>query len=159
MSDTYIDPNALLASSGGGKAFKFENIGDKVSGEVLAVRAEQERIFGTEELAFTRKGKPKMVLIVTLQTGLIDPTDPDDDGARNLYLKGWNFVETSGIGAVAKALTEAKATGIEIGGTLAVAFTGLGEAPQPGFAQPKQYAAKDKAPAAPVDLGGILDSF
>ena len=40
-----IDPDAFMSS--GGKSAKFENVGDTVSGEVIAVSMQQQTEIGT----------------------------------------------------------------------------------------------------------------
>lgn len=153
---TTYDPNDLLSSSPSGSKGRFENVGDKHSGEILALEARPKTKFGTDEPEFTKSGKQKMLLIVTLQTDERDPGDPDDTGIRTLWLGGWDFLPKTGIGAVAKAVHEAGAKRLEIGGTLAVAYTGDGEPPQPGYHPPKEFAAAYKPPVAGVDLGALL---
>lgn len=135
------DPNALLM--GGGKSFSFDTIGAKVSGTVIEATAAQQVDMDTEQPAFWPDGKPKMQVIVTLQTDLDE--EVGDDGQRRVYLKGSK--PTSSLGAVKAAIKAAGASGIEVGGKLQIAYTGDGEPTKKGWNAPKQYAAKYEAPA------------
>lgn len=135
------DPNALLM--GGGKSFSFETIGDKVSGLVVAAEAAQQIDMDTDQPATWPDGKPKMQVIVTLQTELDE--EAGDDGQRRVYLKGSK--PTTSMGAVKAAIKAAGASGIEVGGKLQLAYTGDGEPTKKGWNAPKQYAAKYEPPA------------
>ena len=135
------DPNALLM--GGGKSFSFETIGDKVSGVVVAAEAAQQIDMDTDQPAVWPDGKPKMQVIVTLQTELDE--EAGDDGQRRVYLKGSK--PTTSMGAVKAAIKAAGASGIEVGGKLQLAYTGDGEPTKKGWNAPKQYAAKYEPPA------------
>lgn len=135
------DPNALLM--GGGKSFGFEAIGDKIAGTVVSAEASQQTDMDTGQPATWPDGKPKMQVVVTLQTELDE--EPGDDGQRRVYLKGSK--PTSSMGAVKAAIKAAGASGIEVGGKLQIAYTGDGEPTKRGWNAPKQYAAKYEAPA------------
>jgi hypothetical protein len=92
----------------------------------------------------TSPGKPKWVVIITLQTDLRDPSIDDDDGRRSLWIRG-KQMET----AVKKALKEAGAAkeGIVEGGWLRMKFTH--ETPTDGedVSPTKQYEATYRPPA------------
>lgn len=70
---------AALASSGV-RFHKWEQIGDAITGEIIAVEPEQERVYRSTDLAYWPDGKPRMRAVVTLQTTLA--TDENDDGQR-----------------------------------------------------------------------------
>lgn len=135
------DPNALLM--GGGKSFSFETIGDKIAGTVVSAEAAQQTDMDTGQPATWADGKPKMQVIVTLQTDLDE--EPGDDGQRRVYLKGSK--PNTSAGAVKAAIKAAGATGIEVGGKLQIAYTGDGEPTKRGWNAPKEYAAKYEPPA------------
>lgn len=149
---TTIDPNALLM--GGGKSFSFDTIGSKVSGTITALEAAQQTDMDSGQPATWPDGKPKMQVIVTLDTGLEE--EAGDDGSRRIYLKG-SKPDTS-LGAVRVAVKAAGASGLEVGGVLQLAYIGDGEPTKRGYSAPKQYAAK-YTPPAPVDQAAVDDIF
>jgi hypothetical protein len=68
---------------------KFPKIGTRVGGRVTEdAREVQQRDFDSGELLFWDDEKPRMQLVVTVDTGTTDPSDPDDDGERAIYIKG-----------------------------------------------------------------------
>lgn len=150
-TETQYDPNAILM--GGGKSFSFPNIGDKVTGEVTAIDAAPQTDIKTGEVLRWKDGSPKMQVIVTLATELEE--DAGDDGARRVYLKGGG---KGTLGAVKTAVKAAGASKLEVGGTLAIAYTGDGEPTQRGYNPPKQYQAK-YTPPAPVSQAVVDDIF
>ena len=145
MSD---DINEFLMGQGG-KAFEFGAIGDRVSGIIVAMKKRQQSDFQTGEPAFWPNGDPKMMLMVTLQTELQD-TD-DDDGLRNLYLRGGNFTAIKGKGTssltAVKDAVKRSGQPIELGGTLTMEFSGEAAAPSKGMAPAKLYVAAYRPPA------------
>ena len=90
-------------------------------------------------------GQPKMQLVVKLQTEQRDADDPEDDGIRSLYISG-GFKRASTQKAIADAVRAAKAKGLEVGGTLAVKFTGEEPSSVRGFNPAKLYAARYEPP-------------
>jgi len=144
---------ADFLTGGGGRSAKFETIGDKIKGTVVAAETRQQIDMDTDKPAFWDDGKPKMQLVVTLQTG--EREDDDDDGVRNLYVKGSKKPETQSLTAsLIGALKAAKATSLEVGGILAVRYVGDGTASKRGFNPPKLYEMAYKAPA--LDTGDLL---
>ncbi|MFG2618049.1 hypothetical protein ACGFXC_10515 [Streptomyces sp. NPDC048507] len=134
----------FLMEGGVGSA-KFLNVGDDISGTISEKPfVQQQRDFDTEKPAFWDDGTPKKQVVVTLQTDLRDPADPDDDGRRRLYLRA-NMKK-----AVQQAVKAAGAKGLAEGGTLSVRYTGDGPKTNPKYNAPKLYEAKYTPPAAPV---------
>jgi hypothetical protein len=152
------DANDFLFG-GGAKAFPFENIGDKVAGEIKAMKKQQQTDMQSGDPVFWNNGDPKMMLRIELQTDLQDTED--DEGMRSVYLRGGNFVAVKGTGtssllAVKDAVRRSGSTaGIEIGGILTVEFTGLGQAANKGFSPPKLYTASYRAPMVSVSLDDL----
>ena len=135
-------------SGGGGKSASFPEIGSKIKGTIITAEERQQVDLDTEKPAFWDDGKPKMQLVITLQTDERDPEDPEDEGVRNLYVKGSKKPESKSMAAaVILALRAAKVRTIEVGGLLAVAYVGDGEPTRRGFNPPKQYEAAYKPPA------------
>lgn len=137
----YDDINNFLLS-GGSKAFAFEQIGDTVEGEIIDAEMRQQTSMEGELLTWS-DGKPRMQLVITLQTKLHE-TD-DDDGVRTIYAKGGKFDVQSGEGssmrdAIADAVRAVNASKLEAGDNLVVVFTGKGVAKR-GYQAPKLYSA------------------
>jgi hypothetical protein len=84
------DASDLLAgSSVPTLSFKDTAVGEGYEGTVVSARTVQVRNYeDPTKLEFWDDGKPKLQIEVTLQTGYADPTDPDDDGQRRVFLFG-----------------------------------------------------------------------
>jgi hypothetical protein len=79
----------ILATSA--KAFKFENVGDEVSGVIDSIVVRQVRKFKVNTPVFWDDGRPQEQIVVTIATDLNEPDEdtPDDDGMRAVYVKSW----------------------------------------------------------------------
>jgi hypothetical protein len=97
MSEESDEISELFHSSA--PAFRFEKIGDTIEGVITDVSSVQDRDFVTKEPVFWPDGKPKKMLILTVQTSLRD--SDEDDGLRSIWCRG--NIHT----AVGKALSEA----------------------------------------------------
>lgn len=152
---------------GGGKSAKFETIGTNVTGKItVKPEVKQQTKMGSGELDFWDNGDPKLQLVVSLLTDQRDPEDAEDDGVRNLYVKGSQDPKSKSLhAAVAAAVQAAGTKGLEVGGVLSVTYIGNGVSKTVGFNPPKQYeatytpaaagflAAGDAAPAAAPAAG------
>jgi len=137
-------------TSGGSKYFGFTEMNAKIKGTVVSAVQRQQTDMATGEPVFYKdSGKPAMMTVITLATEERDPSDPADDGLRDIYVRA--NMKT----AIADALKEAKAS-LEEGGTLAVQYVANGTASKPGFNPPKLYAAAYKPPSKTVDSSGLL---
>jgi len=159
MSNTMSNPNDFLMAEGG-KSFSFDQIGDKVVGEVVSSEVRQQTDLDTGEKLTWNDGSPRNQLVITLQTELHD--SESDDGIRTIYAKGGKFDVATGEGlamkeAIAKAVREAKGTGLFPGDQLAVAYTGDGQRKNRGFNPPKLYTASYKAHVAAVSGADLFD--
>ena len=142
MTTTTDADNFLLGS--GGKGAKFETIGDAVKGVICATpEMRQQTDIKTGAPSCWDDGSPKMQLVVKLQTDAKD--DAEDDGIRSLYVSG-GFKRMSTQKAIADAVRASGAKGLEVGGTLAVKFTGEEPSQTKGFNPAKLYAAKYTPP-------------
>jgi len=146
--------NAFLQGAGA-KAFPFENMGDMVSGKIVEMNKRQQTSIDDGTPQFWNDGSPKMMLVLTLQTELRE--NEEDDGMRNIYLRGGNFEVAQGKGtssltAVRDAVKRSGSEkGIELGGTLTLQWSGT--APRKGAYNPaKLYVAVYKAPSMAIDL-------
>ncbi|MFD8847055.1 hypothetical protein [Streptomyces pseudogriseolus] len=141
-----MDANSFLMGGGGAPTAKFPTPGTTVGGRITEQpKVEQQRDIQSGELKFWSDGNPMMQLVVTVQTDERDPSVEDDDGRRRIFVKGQMK------NAVADAVRQAGAKGLEVGGTLHVRYTHDGTPKQRGFSAPKQYAAK-YTPAAQAEL-------
>lgn len=136
-----ISANDFLMG-GGVKSAAFPAVGTTVTGRITREpEVQQQKDFKTGELKFWKSdGKPMQQLKVVLATTERDPATPDDDGERTLYVKG-NLLK-----AVRDAVRKAGAKGLDVGGTLAVTYSGDGIA-QGQLDPPKLYTAVYTPPA------------
>jgi hypothetical protein len=130
--------------SGNSIAVKFPKEGYTVGGTVLGFEMKQQTHMEDGSLLVWADGKPRMQLVVQLQseaTGVTWETNaykevsiPDDDGLRTLYVKG------SIQKAFMKALKDAGAR-IEVGGYIEVTRTKDGEPTKKGWGAPHNHKA------------------
>ncbi|MFB7219374.1 hypothetical protein [Streptomyces sp. NPDC056227] len=130
-------PNAndFLMGGGGAPSASFPTPGTKIGGTITEQPTVQQQRDLDGKPKFWDDGNPQMQLVVTIQTEQRDPSIEDDDGRRRLFVKGQMK------NAVADAVRAAGAPGLQVGGTLDVAYTHDG-VPKRGFNAPKQYAAR-----------------
>jgi hypothetical protein len=138
---------------GGGKAAKFEKIGDTVEGQITDVKVTQQTSMEDNTPLTWPDGSPRMQLVITLQTSAND--GEDDDGVRKLYAKGGKYEVAEGTGtsmkdAIGDAVKKAGSKSIDEGGTLRVGHSGMGKKTNRGFSAPKLYRATYEAPKASV---------
>jgi hypothetical protein len=120
--------------SGGGSTFKFQSPGDTVTGVIENIQVRQVTDFDTGKPDFWDNGDPKQQVVVTLNTDLRDPSNADDDGSRNVYIKGWGGQRQAFIAAVKEAGGHKPAAG----DTFTATYIGDGEKPARGYA-PKLF--------------------
>ena len=153
MSQTRDEINDFLMGAGG-KAFPFETIGDSVTGVITELKKQQQTDLETGEPLFWANGDPRMMLVVTLATELQD--DDDDDGIRRVFLRGGNYVASTGKGAASlvavKDAVKRSGAPIEMGGTLTLAYSGNSKPAAKGMNAAKLYSASYTPPSANVDL-------
>ena len=128
------------------KSASFKNIGDTVSGEIIRMETRQQTEFGSSTPLVWDDGKPRMQIVVTLQTP--DQDDEEDDGVRGVYIK----VPSQMLQAVRDAVRGAHAEGLEEGGILSVKYVSNRKSPSnPKFTQ-KIYEVGYRAPKRVVRL-------
>ena len=145
---------------GGGRAAKFENVGDQVTGTVTFYDVVQQTAMETNEPLTWSDGKPRMQMIIDIQTDLGD--GDEDDGIRRVYAKGGNYEVAEGTGtslkdAIRDAVKKAGSKNFETGATLTVAFTGMGKKTNRGFAAPKLYRARYEVPKQSTPATDLFD--
>lgn len=140
MTTSSLSANDLLMG-GGVSAAKFPTIGTVVAGQIIREpEAREQTDFQTGATLRWDNGDPKMQIVVQLATNQRETGD--DDGVRALYIKGGM------LNAVRDAVRKSGAKGLEVGGTLAITYSGDGEASKRGFNPPKLYAATYTAPSS-----------
>lgn len=129
-------PSAIGTIKAGG-----DRPGTPIGGPIVEIGDPvQQRDVTSGEPAFWPDGNPKMMLPITVQTDLRDPSISDDDGRRTFWVSG-NLKK-----AIGQALRAANAK-LAVGGVLHVTFTGFGEAKQRGHNAPRQWTATYTPPA------------
>jgi hypothetical protein len=152
MSDSFD-----LSGNGGNIGFSFgpqgAQPGASITGTILDMKEVQRTNYDTKKPEFWDNGDPKMQTRITLQTDLRDPSVPNDDGKRELYLDGRKKPTDTGVKsricAVLDAVREATGgTSIQRGGRLTVTWvSGMGFS-----GDPRNYTASYAPPA--MDLAG-----
>lgn len=145
---------------GGGKAAKFDEVGDEVRGAITDVQVTQQTDMETGAPLTWSDGSPRKQLVVTLQTD--ERSGDDDDGVRRIYAKGGTYEVASGAGtsmkqAIADAAKKVGASSIDQGGILRVAHTGIGKKTNRGFSAPKLYRATYEAPKASIAADDLFE--
>lgn len=132
------DVNEFLMS-GGAPSVKFDSIGKRVTGVILAMELRNDTDPASGTVKTWDDGTPQKLVLITLQTEEHDPGIDEDDGARSVWARGGML---NAIRAVARPYR-----GLNVGGQLAVQYVGDGTASRKGFAPPKLYKAWYKPPA------------
>lgn len=140
-----MDVNDLI-NSGGAPTAKFPTIGTKHVGRIVATKVQQATEYGTNTPKTYDNGDPIMEAVITIATDEHDADIDNDDGTRALYAGG------AMLAAIRAAVRAAGASGLEIGGTLAVLYDSDGTPSKPGYNPPKQYRAQYVAPEPVNDL-------
>lgn len=140
---TNIDPNEFLKGGSKVPSAKFDAVGDHIVGDVVGVDVGQARKFGSNDLDTWDDGRPKMNLIVTLQTELRDPNVEGDDGRRRIFA-----LQPSEMLRAIAAVTVEDGKQLAIGGRLAVQWIGERPHEKAGFNPVKLYKAAYSAPTA-----------
>ena len=153
------DINAFLMG-GGGKSFKFEQVGDVVEGEVTDVQLTQQTSLEDNTPLTWSDGSARMQLVISIATKAHD--DENDDGIRRVYAKGGRYEVASGSGmsmkdAVADACRKAGAQTIEVGGKIKIGFTGEGKKTNRGYSAPKLFKASYEKPTRNVAVNDLFD--
>ena len=118
--------------SGGGATAKFETPGETYAGEVVDIAVRQVNDYDSGKPAFWDDGNPQEQIVVTIATA--DSTGPDDDGHRNVYIKGWGD-QLKAFRQAAKALGRNPRKGDIFTAT----YVGEGEKKNPRFNAPKLF--------------------
>lgn len=139
----------ILTELGGGQpSFKFNTVGDTVSGTIVSADIVQKTNFTTRELEYWSDGKPVQQIKLVLDTDLRDPDIEADDGKRAVYVKAWG----DQLKAFRAAIEKTGDKDVKVGGKLSVRYTGnaVAKSGQP----PKVYAYLYDKPAV---IGQVAD--
>jgi hypothetical protein len=145
---------------GGGKAAKFEQIGDTVEGIITHAERTQQTSMETQEPLTWPDGQPRMQLVITLQTEQHE--DDNDDGLRRIFAKGGRFEPQEGTGtsmkdAIADAVKKSGSKTLDEGGWLKVGYSGNGKKTNRGYSAPKLFRAQYKAPTTSIAAKDLWD--
>lgn len=139
----------FLNGGGGAPSAKFTTVGTVAKGTVTNVEIQQRRSIEDGQPMTWPDNNPQMQLVVTLQTDESD--SPEDSGERRLFAKKPGAM----LQAISEAVKGADATAVEVGGTLAVQYTGDGEKKNPAYNAPKLFKAQYKAPEKATAAVGV----
>jgi hypothetical protein len=134
------DVNQFLMG-GGGRSFKFAQHGDSVAGYITSTELRQQTSMDGDLLTWD-DGKPRMQLVVTLDTGLGE--DGDDDGLRRIFVRGQMTK------AVQAAVVKAGERGIALDGHLTVTYESDAKPERKGISGAKQYSAAYSPPVTRI---------
>jgi hypothetical protein len=130
------DPNSLFATvSVPSISFKDSKIGDSFTGTITKLETAQVRDFDSNEPKFWDDGKPQLQVVLTLDTEYADPTDPEDDGTRKLYLVGAKLTAM-------KAAVKEFGKPVAVGQVITITFTGEKPNANKRFNATKLYGVK-----------------
>jgi hypothetical protein len=157
---TNHDQASQFLFGGGGKAAKFEAVGDTVEGVITDAQVSQQTDMETNQPLTWPDGSPRMQLVITLQT--TERIDDNDDGLRRVYAKGGRYEVASGAGtsmkdAIADAVRKSGTQSLVEGGTLKVGYSGEGKKTNRGFSAPKLFRAQYTPPVKSVDAADLWD--
>ena len=139
-----INDSAGFFGGSGATYFGFAQIGTTITGTITEdPETRQQTDPATGELKTWKGGDPMLVLVVTLQTTLRDPADPEDDGKRSVWISSAGQKT-----AVGRALKTAGVKQLDVGGTLTLTYSGDGEKTNPAFNAPKIFTSIYAPPSA-----------
>lgn len=141
-----------VSDIGGIPTFKFEEVGDRCKGRIVAIQKRQSTDMDSGEPLTWPDGRPKMYTSITL----------DFDGEeRTVNGAGGNFEAASGEGksfegALVIAAKAAGADSIDAGGTLEVVHSGLGKKTGTGKNAPRLYSMRYTPPKQSMPVSGLF---
>lgn len=133
--------NDLLMGGGGPAAFKFEVIGATAKGVITDLNKTQVTDIKTREPRFYSDGNPIMQLVITLRQ--------DNDEETRVFCK------PAAKEAIRKAVQSVEASGLEVGGKLAVKYSD-DEPSKPGLDPKKLFTAQYQPPANSISADDLL---
>lgn len=173
MASEFDSALDAVASSGvGGPSFKFSEVGDTVTGEIVAINGMDVTVYGSNppRVKEVSPGVPARQMVVTLKTDLRNwdrvaklPTNQDgsaqapaeDEGLRNLYAQVTGEGSKALATSIGRAVQAAGKTGApEVGGRLQVVLKELRPTNKGNPA--KLFEARYAPPAVGSEFDGPL---
>ena len=116
---------------------KFPTIGTVVTGTITEppVQSQQSEI-GTGKPLTWDDGKPRLQLVITLQTKERDPEIEGDTGIRRVFCTGTKVSEGGGMKG---AFQRAGIRDLPVGGALTIKYSHDGQRSSAAYSPPKQY--------------------
>jgi hypothetical protein len=145
------DPNDLLSSkSVPSVSFKDAKVGDSFTGTITNLETAQVRNYDSGEPEFWDDGKPKLQIVVTLDTDYIDPELEGDDGTRKVYLAGQKLT------AAKQAMKEAGIQKLEKGFKFTISYVGTKPSSNKKYNDVKLYGIAIVPSKSNVDVDALL---
>ena len=145
------DPNDLLSSkSVPSVSFKDAKVGDSYTGVITNLETAQVRNYDSGEPEFWDDGKPKLQIVVTLDTDYIDPELEGDDGTRKVYLAGQKLT------AAKQAMKEAGIQKLEKGFKFTISYVGTKPSSNKKYNDVKLYGIAIVPSKSNVDVDALL---
>lgn len=146
------DQSMKISDIGGIPTFKFEEVGDRCKGRIVAIQKRQSTDIDSGELLTWPDGRPKLYTSITLDL---------DGEERTVNGAGGNFEAASGEGksfeaALVAAAKAAGADSIDAGGTLEVVHSGMGKRTAAAKAAPRLYSMRYTAPKQTMPVSGLF---
>lgn len=134
------DGNEFMGG-GTGRTVPFENVGDTITGMIMALPEKRQQTDpNTGEAKTFPDGSPRWIFVLRIMTELREADDPADDGERVLYLK-WKSLD-----AVRAAIRAAGKQNLEVGGFLTLTLSGFGAKTKNAWNPPKLWNALYQPP-------------
>lgn len=142
-----------LSELGSSPSAKFEKIGDKFVGRIVAMDRRSQTDPVTGAVKTFADGSPRPVLVITIEQA--------DGETVALWARGGNYEPAQGHGesmmaAIGTAIRAAGANSLDEGAMLGVAHTGLGKANGPGMNAPLLFAAQYQPPAQSIPADDLF---
>jgi len=132
-------------------SFKDTQVGEGYTGTIVDLRTVQVRNYeDPTKLEFWDDGKPKLQIEVTLSTSYADPSDPDDDGRRRVFLFGQKLKATK------DEMAKKGMKKLEIGSTFKITLSGTKPSQNKRYNDVKLYAIELTAGTSKPDVDALL---
>lgn len=123
----------FFGAGGKGKYAKFEKLGDKIKGKILAIHPPEDSTDPKGNVKRDKNGRAMQQVRIDLETDLRNPEIEFDDGVRTVYVQSYMK------DAIGKALQVANVKEPAIGADLEIVLSEL--EPNPGLNPSKKYTA------------------
>jgi hypothetical protein len=135
-------------------SFKDTAVGEGYEGTIVDLRTVQVRNYeDPTKLEFWDDGKPKLQIEVTLSTSYADPSDPDDDGRRRVFLFGQKLKATK------DEMAKKGMKKLELGSKFKITLSGTKPSQNKRYNDVKLYAIELTAGTSKPDVDDLLGSM